>query len=259
MFDVTVFGAELYYILWFFFLFSFLGVLVEMIFCYAQEGVIESRVGLLYLPLSPIYGLGGVVLTLYLKRFITEPVLMFLAGIVVGTILEYVASLVMEKVFKTVFWDYSDKPLNLHGRVCLQYSVYWGLLSLLLLYVIDKWALAFVQLFPRSVGDAILLIAVVLTVLSVVLTLAAFTRLSHKVEHLRHPETAPAVSDRGLGGLVDRLAPDPVLINTFPRMSLVLDYLALTGKKRRWIRARLHLGRPSALHRRMREQTAATK
>lgn len=132
MYSATVLGVEWYYVLWFFFIYCVLGVVVEMIFCYAKEGVIESRVGLLYLPLSPIYGCGGVALSLFLKPYIGEPILMLLVGIVVGTLLEYIASFVMEKAFKTVFWDYSGKPLNLHGRVCLEYSIYWGLLSLLL-------------------------------------------------------------------------------------------------------------------------------
>ena len=52
--------------------------------------------------------------------------------------LEYVASFVMEKLFGSVFWDYSEKPLNLQGRICLQYSLYWGFLGLLLIYVLDR-------------------------------------------------------------------------------------------------------------------------
>ena len=43
----------------------------------------------------------------------------------------------MEKVFGTVFWDYSNKPLNLHGRICLEFAIYWGFLGLLLIYVLD--------------------------------------------------------------------------------------------------------------------------
>ncbi len=254
MYTATPLGAELYYVFWFFFIYCFLGVIVEMVFCYAREGVIESRVGLLYLPLSPIYGFGGVLLTLFLLPYIKEPVLMFFVGILVGTVLEYVASFVMEKLFHTVFWDYSDKPLNLHGRVCLQYSFYWGLLSILLLYVLGDWTKAFVDLFPRSTGVAIVTIMLVLAVLSTVLTLAAFTRLRQRVAalHAASGGTPSAVSASRFWRLVDRLVPDPVLINTFPRMSLVTEYCELAGLQRKWIRIDAHLGRPSALHRRMR-------
>ena len=66
LYSATVLGSSVYLILWFFVIYSFLGVLVEMIFFLVQEGVLESRVGLLYLPLRPIYGVGGVACTLYL-------------------------------------------------------------------------------------------------------------------------------------------------------------------------------------------------
>jgi hypothetical protein len=133
LYSATVLGFSVYLILWLFVIYSFLGVLVEMIFCLVQEGVLESRVGLLYLPLRPMYGVGGVACTVLLHRFIQEPILIFLWGMLICTVVEYVASFVMEKAFSAVTWDYSDKALNLHGRICLQYSCCWGLLVLLVL------------------------------------------------------------------------------------------------------------------------------
>ena len=260
MFTATLMGVELYDVLWFFFIFCVLGVVLEMIFCYASEGVIESRVGLLYLPFSPIYGLGGVALSLFLKPYIGEPVIMFLAGMAVGSVLEYTASFVLEKAFHSVFWDYSDKPLNLHGRICFQYSLYWGFLSLLLISVLDRWVIALVDLFPRDVGNAVLTVCTVVTVLSTVLTLAAFRRLDRKTQWLRarrgggEPQQAPAGP---IGHLVDRLVPDHIMINTFPRMNLVLDYMELSGQRRRWIRWDAHFGRSTEIRERMRQHSPA--
>jgi len=102
LYSATVLGFSVYLILWLLVIYSFLGVLVEMIFCLVQEGVLESRVGLLYLPLRPIYGVGGVACTVLLHRFIQEPILIFLWGMVICTVVEYVASFVMEKAFNTV-------------------------------------------------------------------------------------------------------------------------------------------------------------
>ena len=70
LYSATLLGFPVYVILWFFVIYSFLGVLVEMIFCLVQEGVLESRTGLLYLPLRPMYGVGGVACELLLHRFI---------------------------------------------------------------------------------------------------------------------------------------------------------------------------------------------
>ncbi len=258
-YSATILGAPIYLILWFFLVYAFLGVLVEMIFCLSKEGVLESRLGLLYIPLSPIYGIGGVALTLFLYPYFQQPVVMFLMGIVVGTVLEYVASFIMEKLFGTVFWDYSDKPLNLHGRVCLEYSIYWGLLSMLVLYLIDPIVYDFVNLFSPAVGEAVLTVLVVLTVLSTALTLASFARIRRRVAVLEKQARGEQVADAesGWDRLIGRLAPDPVMINTFPRMSLMTEYMDLTGQQRVWIRVRGHLGRPPRVHRRMAERALA--
>ena len=255
-YSTTILGAPIYLILWFFLVYAFFGVLVEMIFCLAQEGVLESRLGLLYVPLSPIYGIGAVALTQFLFRYFQQPVLLFVMGIVVGTVLEYVASFVMEKLFGTLFWDYSDKPFNLHGRICLQYSLYWGMLSLLVLYLLDPIVLGFVNLFSPTVGQAVLTVLVVLTVLSIVLTLASFARIRRRVSVLEAQARGEQVAEAesGWDRLVGRLAPDPVMINTFPRMSLMVEYMDLTGQQRVWIRVRGHLGRPPQVHRKMAER-----
>jgi uncharacterized membrane protein len=57
---------------------------------------------------------------------VSDPFALFFLAMVACTVLEYVASFVMEKLFGTLFWDYSNKALNLRGRICLQYCLYWG-------------------------------------------------------------------------------------------------------------------------------------
>ena len=78
LYSATVLGSSIYLILWFFVIYSFLGVFVEMIFFLLREGVLESGLGLLYIPLRPIYGVGGVACTVLLHRFIEEPILIFI-------------------------------------------------------------------------------------------------------------------------------------------------------------------------------------
>jgi uncharacterized membrane protein len=238
LYSATVLGSSIYLILWFFVIYSFLGVLVEMIFCLVQEGVLESRLGLLYLPLRPIYGVGGVACTVLLHRFIQEPILIFLFGMLICTVVEYVASFVMEKAFSAVTWDYSDKLLNLHGRICLQYSCCWGLLVLFVLYVLDRVLYSFVDPSGGKVGEIVLTVLLVLALLSVVVTLAALSRIHKRVTILRLRARGDAVteSDTGWDRLIDRLAPDPVMINSFPRTSLMIEFMELTGEQRAWVR-----------------------
>lgn len=107
------------------------GFAVETLWCLLKNGYIESRKSLVYGPLSVAYGMGGVLLTAALSKFRDSSLWkVFLVSFVVGTIAEYICSLGQEIVFGSVAWDYSHLPLNINGRVCLLYSLFWGILGI---------------------------------------------------------------------------------------------------------------------------------
>ena len=230
LYSGTVLGFSLYLIGWLFFLYCFLGVLIEGVFGLVTDRTVELRLGLLYLPLRPIYGLGGVGSTVLSHPFLNSPVIVFLIGVLVCSVVEFVASWFTERAFGTVSWDYRDKVGHLQGRICLQYSVAWGVLSSIVVYVLDR-LVRDPDVGPRQPGAALLTVLVTLTLLSVLLTLGALARVRERVDALRGQTQAEPVP--GPGGpwarLVDRLVPDPVLISSFPRMGLM-------GELKEWSR-----------------------
>ena len=122
--------TTLYRYIWVFALCCVVGFAVETLWCLIRHGYIESRKSLVWGPLSVAYGMGGVLLTLVCDRLVGSPLWkVFLISFAVGTAAEYICSLGQEIVFHSVAWDYSDVPLNINGRVCLLYSVFWGVLG----------------------------------------------------------------------------------------------------------------------------------
>lgn len=120
-------GFELFAIL---IICSVIGYCIEMVFGRITNGYWESRQSLVYGPFGLAYGLGGVVLTLLLFRDRDSALWkVFLKSFVWLTLAEYIMSLGMELVFGHVSWDYTNMPLNINGRVCLLYSLFWGLLG----------------------------------------------------------------------------------------------------------------------------------
>lgn len=106
------------------------GYIVETIWCLIRHGYIESRKSLVVGHLSIAYGMGAVLLTLVLIRLQHASWWkIFLVAFVTGTVTEYICSLGQEILFGTVAWDYSNVPLNINGRVCLLYSLFWGALG----------------------------------------------------------------------------------------------------------------------------------
>lgn len=109
----------------------FLGVVVEMLWCMFRYHKIESRKGLVWGPFNLVYGFGAVLMTLGLLPFLDKsPTVVFSIGCVLGGAYEYICSFVQEKVVGTTSWDYSNFPLNLHGRISLLYCCFWGILAL---------------------------------------------------------------------------------------------------------------------------------
>ena len=114
---------------WFFFSYSFIGYLLEVLFAWVT-GRDRDRGCLLFLPLCPVYGLGACLVLLLRPLAGGSRAGLILLGAVVCTLAEYGASLWYEKALGLRFWDYRGLPGSLRGRVCLPFSLAWGALSL---------------------------------------------------------------------------------------------------------------------------------
>ena len=124
-------------ILAYFIIYSVIGFLIETTFAFIMYGVLESRQSFLYGPFCSIYGLGAVVMILILRYFDKNNYTLFIAGYVIGSIVEYLVSLFGELILNTSWWDYSNRFLNINGRICFTYSIFWGLLGIYLIRSIN--------------------------------------------------------------------------------------------------------------------------
>lgn len=122
---------------WYFLFYSFLGFVLEVFFAHFA-GVNPHRKCLRVLPLCPVYGFGACTIVWAAARA-PSPVAVFLMGFLFATAWEYIMAAFYEDVLGASFWDYSDMPLNIHGRVCLPFSIAWGLLSIPLVRWIHPW------------------------------------------------------------------------------------------------------------------------
>jgi len=125
----------LYFML--FITYSFIGWIIEII----NELIFNKKIvnrGFLIGPYCPIYGCGSLIMILFLNDK-SDLLGTFLKIIVICALLEYLTSYLMEKLFKTRWWDYSDKKFNINGRICLETLVLFGIGGCLLLYIINPF------------------------------------------------------------------------------------------------------------------------
>ena len=99
-----------------------------------------------------IYGMGAVSLILLLRYFNKNNYTLFFGGCLVGSIVEYMLSFFGELIFNVRWWDYSNEFLNINGRICLLYSIFWGILSLVLIKIINPIIDKFIDYIKKKVN-----------------------------------------------------------------------------------------------------------
>ena len=125
-------------ILIYFITYSFLGWIMESTF----RSICEKKLintGFLKGPFCPIYGTGAIIMILFLKKFSNNLILLFFVSIIVFTIWEYIVGMLLEKIFHTKYWDYSDNKFNFQGRICLMNSIFWGILGVVFIKYIHPF------------------------------------------------------------------------------------------------------------------------
>lgn len=148
-------------IIFYFIIYSFLGWCLESIY----KTIIfkkPTNSGFLYGPFCPMYGIGAI-LMIWAGQLSSNPIVIFIMAFLIFSVWEYLVAVIIEKLFKTKYWDYSDLKFNLQGRVCLKNSIYWGILGVLLIYVIQPVIRNLTEMIPDDIlvyVDVILMIAI---------------------------------------------------------------------------------------------------
>lgn len=148
--------VTLYHLASYFFIYGFLGWIAEVIYATLKTGKFVNR-GFLNGPICPIYGVGTAVAILLLNPFEKHWWLLIIAGGALATLLEFITGFVLDKIFKTKWWDYSEEPFNIKGYVCLKFTILWGIGILLIFKTIVPLVNALVALVPLKWAGMIIL------------------------------------------------------------------------------------------------------
>ena len=131
----------------YFFIYAVLGWCVEVIHAALKRGKFENR-GFLNGCWCPIYGVGVVLVLLCLSPININVFVLFIASLLLASVLEFIVGFVLEKLFRTKWWDYSKEHFNIKGYVCLKYSILWGLACVLVVDLIHPMIAELVHITP---------------------------------------------------------------------------------------------------------------
>lgn len=150
-----------------FLIYSILGWISEVIYGFIFGKKFINR-GFLIGPMCPIYGFGAIIMMLYLTQYRENPLTVFIMGAVICTVLEYITSYLMEKIFKARWWDYSNYKFNVNGRVCLYLSCLFGLGGVITVCFINPIIINLIKLIPNTIMLIISSILFILFLLDVI-------------------------------------------------------------------------------------------
>ncbi|NCC08375.1 MAG: hypothetical protein EOM30_10160 [Clostridia bacterium] len=137
-----------------FFMYSFFGWAMECLYIRATEGFWENR-GFVHAPFCIIYGFGGMLGYVLLKPFSDNYINLYIAGAILATVFELLTAHLMRRLFGTVWWDYNEKFLNYKGVICLESTLGWGVISVLLFAVLQRGIFSIVMRIPRETAPVI--------------------------------------------------------------------------------------------------------
>lgn len=230
----TILGISIWRIFAYFIIYSVLGYIIETLFGIVTKGVWESRQSFLYGPFCAIYGVGAVIMIVCLHKYYKSYNRLFIFGFIIGSIVEYFVSLFGEMILHVKWWDYSDMPLNINGRICFYFSIFWGFLAMYLICSvnpkIDKLIDWFKTKFSIKTLKIVTMTTIIVLFIDCVITGIAvnFFLIRMKVENnLDVPEKEAIAkayddiySNEKLSNFIYRFFDNRTILRTFPNLKV---------------------------------------
>ena len=176
-----MYNISFYFIL--FLIYSLIGWTLEVITSYVRHKKFVNR-GFMLGPYCPIYGYSSIIMIFYLNNYKDNALTVFLLAIVICSIVEYLISYIMEKMFSARWWDYSNRKFNVNGRICLTNALFFGLLGLLLVYIVNP---LFEDILSKINNNTLTIIGIILIIIFVsdlITSLVITFNLKNKIKNM---------------------------------------------------------------------------
>lgn len=172
---------DIYQIMFYFFIYGFLGWCTEVAFASVKERRFVNR-GFLSGPICPVYGVGVGAVVVLLGQWKENLLFLYAASVVLVSFIEWATGVILDKLFHHKWWDYSERPLNIGGYVCLLFSLVWGAACVFIVKIVHPFVERLVLLLPELVGVGILILLVVGMAADMIVTAAGILKLNRRLD-----------------------------------------------------------------------------
>ena len=166
-----------------FFLYAFIGWCCEVMYAALQTGKFVNR-GFLNGPICPIYGFGILTVILLLSPLQQNLLILFFGSMLLTTVLEFFTGLVLEKLFRLKWWDYSGRRFHLMGYVCLEFSIIWGFAATFVMRIAHPLIYDLCSHLPMLLVQIFLVLFGILFVIDLAATITAIRNFNRRLHTL---------------------------------------------------------------------------
>ena len=209
-----------------FFLYSFLGWCLEVLCKLISDHKFINR-GFLIGPYCPIYGTGAIIMTFLLKKYLDDPITLWIMIILCCSILEYFVSFILEKIFHARWWDYSTNKFNINGRICLETMIPFSIFGLFILYKCNPFFLNLINAIPHI----ILYLLTIILLISFIVDLILSTKIIYNIQNITTNVTKKMIFKKDDTERITKLVREKIeksksllnrrIIHAFPHLTLL--------------------------------------
>ena len=202
--------------------YSFIGWLIEVVGKLIEEGKFINR-GFLIGPYFPIYGCGGVIITLTLNRYYDSPITLFVMTKFVCAILENITSYLLEKLFNARWWDYTRYKFNINGRICLETMIPFGLMGYFIIYVLHPFLQSILSILSDNSINIIAIILFSLFILDMFISLKIMSSFKSAAMQFKNKDNTEEITKKVKEILYSKSPFTKRLIDAFPNVKTVIN------------------------------------
>ena len=209
-----------------FFTYSFIGWIIETIYVTLREFVMYKKFkianrGFLIGPYCPIYGLSCVLAISILSKYKDDLIVLFIVGMVLTSVLEYITSYFLEKLFNIRWWDYSIYPFNLNGRICLFNSFLFGLLSIFVIKYINPSIENFVYNIPNNTRYFISVVLLIVFIIDIIVSYNTINKIKKTFKTKIKKDSSDEINLKVRESLLKESKLLKRILNAFPNFKII--------------------------------------
>ena len=207
---------------WFFFfmIYSFIGYLTEITCCSINNKKLIVNRGFCLGPYLPIYGSSSVIMNIFLAKYSKDIITLFVMSAFVCTLMEYMTSLILEKIFHARWWDYTERKFNLSGRVCLENSCLFGLGGVFIVSILHPFLDGLVSMIPHNVLIILSIVLFVIFMIDVIITVTTMCQVKIATTKFTAKDATEEISRKVRNEIIKNKGLMLHMLNAFPKIKL---------------------------------------